>query len=238
MARRRIAIFGYEKLALDVTEYLDTADNDIIVVDQSEANLELARKRGFDTAQVDYSRDADLKGAGIGRDIDTVFCLLPSDAENVFLVISARALDPKVRIISIADSPGSIPKFLAAGADKVVDPYEISGRKIWRLFKRPIIAEVMETTLFGEPDLHVAQVRIAAGSFLDGRYVEGLSLRDHYDLVLLGMVDRDISDQFIFRTRGYNHKLDAGDILVVIGPRGAIEGLKRDLGESPGGSSA
>jgi voltage-gated potassium channel len=229
VTKRRIAIFGHEKIAVDIADYLDTGDNEIIVVDSNEEHLSRARKRGYATAMVDYSRDSDLKDIGIGRDIDIVFCLLPDDAENVFLVISARALDPDVRIVSVADSPESIPKFLAAGADKVVDPYELSGRKIWEILKKPIVSQVIDSTLFGDLDLLVGQVTITKGSFLENCHVEGLSLRDRYNLVLLGMVDRDMGDDFIFRTRGLNHRLGAGDILVVIGPRGEIERLRADL---------
>jgi voltage-gated potassium channel len=228
--KHRIAIFGYEKLAVDIADYLNNSRNDVIVLDCNEANISQAAKRGFETAVVDYSRDLELREIGIGAGIDTVFCLLPDDAENVFLVISVRSIDPRVTIVSIADAPDSIPKFLAAGADKVIDPYEISGLKIWRMLRKPIISQVMEKTLMSEPDLNLAQVPIVKGSFLDGLLVGDSRLRDYYDLVLLGMVDRALGDEFIFRTRGLRHRLDAGDILVVIGPRAEIDRLNKDLG--------
>lgn len=227
--KHRIAIFGYEKLAVDIADSLNSIRNDVIVLDSNEENIRQAAKQGFKTAVVDYSRDQELRDAGIGSDIDTVFCLFPDDAENIFLVISVRSIDPGVRIVSIADAPDSIPKFLAAGADKVIDPYEISGLKIWRMLRKPIISQVMEKTLMSELDLNMAQVVINNESFLDGRVVGDLRLRDYYDLVLLGMVDRTLGNEFIFRTRGLRHCLNAGDILVVIGPRAEIERLKRDL---------
>lgn len=228
--KHRIAIFGYEKLAVDIADYLNTTRNDVIVLDCNEENISKAAKRGFETAVVDYSHDLELREIGIGTDIDTVFCLLPDDAENVFLVISVRSIDPRVPIVSIVDAPDSVPKFLAAGANKVIDPYEISGLKIWRLLRKPIVSQVMEKTLMSELDLNLAQVPINKDSFLDGKVVGDARLRDHYDLVLLGMVDRTLSDEFTFRTRGLHHRLDAGDILVVIGPRAEIERLEKDLG--------
>jgi voltage-gated potassium channel len=227
--KHRIAIFGYEKLAVDIADSLNSIRNEVIVLDSNEENISQAAKQGFKTAVVDYSRDQELRDAGIGNDIDTVFCLFPDDAENVFLVISVRSIDPRVRIVSIADAPDSIPKFLAAGADKVIDPYEISGLKIWRMLRKPIISQVMEKTLMSELDLNLAQVVINKESFLDGRVVGDLRLRDYYDLVLLGMIDRTMGEEFIFRTRGLHHRLNAGDTLVVIGPSAEIERLKRDL---------
>jgi len=228
--KHRIAIFGYEKLTVDIADYLNSIRNDVIILDSNEENISQAAKRGFETAVVDYSRDLELRQIGIGTDIVTVFCLLPTDAENVFLIISVRSIDPQVPIVSITDAPDSIPKFLAAGADKVIDPYEISGLKIWRMLRKPVISQVMEKTLMSELDLNLAQVPIIKGSFLDGRVVGDARLRDYYDLILLGMVDRALGDEFIFRTRGLRHRLDAGDILVVIGPHIEIEHLKRDLG--------
>jgi len=228
--KHRIAIFGYEKLAVDIADYLNNVSNDVIVLDSNEENISQAAKRGFEAAVVDYSRDVELREIGIGIDINTVFCLLPDDAENIFLVISVRAIDPQVPIVSIADTPDSIPKFLAAGADKVIDPYEISGLKIWRILRKPLVSQVMEQTLMSEQDLNLAQVPVARSSFLDGRLVGDSRLRDYYDLVLLGMVDRALGDEFIFRTQGLRHRLDAEDILVVIGPRDEIERLKKDLG--------
>lgn len=231
--KHRIAIFGYEKLAVEVADSLNSIMNDVIVLDSNEENIRQAEKLDFKTAVVDYSLDQELKDAGIGSDIDTVFCLLPDDAENVFLVISVRSIDPEVRIVSIADSPDSIPKFLAAGADKVIDPYEISGLKIWRMLRKPIISQVMEKTLMSELDLNLAQVPITRKSFLDGHVLGDLRLRDYYDLVLLGMVDRNLSEEFIFRTRGLSHCLKAGDTLVVIGPHAEIERFKKDLDNKP-----
>ena len=227
--KHRIAIFGYEKLAVDIAESLKSIRNNVIVLDSNEENIRQAAKQGFKAAVVDYSRDQELRDAGIGRDIDTVFCLLPDDAENIFLVISVRSVDPGVRIVAIADAPDSIPKFLAAGADKVIDPYEISGLKIWRMLRKPVISQVMEKTLMSKLDLNMAQVVINKESFLDGQVVGDLRLRDYYDLVLLGMVDCTLGDEFIFRTRGLHHRLDAGDTLVVIGPRAETGRLKRDL---------
>lgn len=227
--KNRIAVFGYEMLAVDIADYLNNISNDVIVLDNKEENVNQAAKRGFEAAVVDFSQDQELKEVGIGSNIDSVFCLLPEDTENVFLVISIRAIDAKVHIVSVADAPDSIPKFLAAGADKVINPYEISGLKIWRILRKPIIAQVMEKTLMSDLDLNLAQVRIKKDSFLDGQAIGDFRLRDHYNLVLLGMVDRSLSDEFIFRTRGLRHTLNAGDILVVIGPSAEIRRFKKHL---------
>ncbi|HXK57824.1 MAG TPA: NAD-binding protein [Gammaproteobacteria bacterium] len=225
----RIAIFGYEKLAVDIADYLNKPRNDLIIVDNKEENIREAAKQGFETVLADYSHDQELREIGIGTDIETIFCLLPDDAENVFLVISVRSIDARVPIVSIADAQDSIPKFLAAGADKVIDPYEISGLKIWRMIRKPIVSQVIEKTLMSKLDLHLAQVTIEKGSFLDGRELAESSLRQQYDLVLLGLVDCNFGDEFIFRTRGLRHRLGAGDILVVIGPYSDIDRLRRDL---------
>jgi voltage-gated potassium channel len=227
--KHRIAIFGYEKIAVDIAQALNGIRNNVIVIDSDEQNIRKAEKEGFEVALVDYGCDQELREAGIGGDVDTAFCLFPDEAANVFLVISLRSIDPGVRIVAIVESPDSVPKFLAAGVDKVIDPYEISGHKMWRMLRKPIISRLMEKTLMSELDLNLGQVVINEESFLVGRAVGEFRLRDYYNLVLLGMVDRALSDDFIFRTQGLQHHLDTGDTLVVIGPSVEIERLKRDL---------
>ncbi len=227
--KRKIALFGYYRFAVEISNFLDPRDYEVLVMDSNERNLGEAAARGLKTAWVDYRVDEELQKAGIGRDVDTLFSLFPDDAENVFMVISARALAPDIKIVTVAETPDAIPKLEAAGADKIIDPYEISARKIWQILKNPQIADILEHVLFGRTDLHLAQVEIPRSSFLDRRHIREVDLGEQYNLVVLGVVDLEIGDDVIFSTKGFNHKLDTGDILVVVGPGAGIRKLRRDL---------
>jgi len=113
----------------------------------------------------------------------------------------------------------------------VIDPYQISGYKIYELMHRPLIAETLEKTVFGKDvDLEIAEIPVPKGSCLDGQYLDELELGIRYDLVVLGVVDRFYGDHLIFATDPKRHRIDADDVLVVIGPRAALERLRKDLG--------
>ena len=229
----RIAIFGYHRSAVEVAGYLQSRDYQVIIIDDDEDNLAKARYQGYKTARLDYRDDAELKKLGLGKELATVFSLFPDDAENVFLTISIRALAPGVRVLTIAHDPDSVPKLHAAGADKVIDVHEISGRRIWNLLKHPMITEVLESTLFGETGLNLAELVVRPGSFLDGRPIHELHLDREYDLILIGAVDADMAEQFIVTTEGLDNYLNSGDTLLVIGPNEGIDRLREDI-ERPG----
>ena len=110
----------------------------------------------------------------------------------------------------------------------MIDPYEITGRKIHDLIRRPLIAETLEHTVFGQQDLSLAEVVVTEGSSLDGRTLDGLEVNRSYNLLLLGAVDRERGNDFIFAIGRDSYRLDPGDVLVVIGPEEAIASFKRD----------
>ncbi|MET0094122.1 MAG: TrkA family potassium uptake protein [Sedimenticola sp.] len=224
----KVVIFGCNALSMEVALRLHESAWDLTLVTKDKLCLESVQNRGFKVVEADYTDDEELKRLGIGLDVDVVFTLFEDDAQNVFLTISVRDLAPSLRIISLAQSKDSAHKLKAAGVSKVIDPYEISGRKIHDMLKRPLIAEAIERLVYGREHLNLAEVTVTEDSFLDGRRLGELGLSKRYNLVLLGVVDRELGDEFIFSTSGVDHKLDRDDVLVVIGPGEEIERLRRD----------
>lgn len=229
MNNGKIAIFGCNTLGLQAAQNLRSKDYDFVVVDDDEKRLALAREKAYPVAAIDYRSDEDLLSIGIGGDIGMIFCFFSEDSENVFLVISARSLDVNLKIVSIVDEPESADKLLAAGADKIIDPYEISGRKIYELIKRPVISDIMDKTVFGEEDLNLAEIEIPRDSWLEHKTLKDLDLSRRHNLILIGIVDKELSSELCFATSGANHKLDAGDILVVMGPSREILAFKDSI---------
>ncbi|MBI1283207.1 MAG: TrkA family potassium uptake protein [Thiobacillus sp.] len=221
-----IALFGCNPLAMEVARRLSMGHTRFIMVDNETALVDTANKEGLDALQLDYTDDDALRSVGIGSHIEGVFCLFTEDSENVFLAISARALDPKLRIVAVCQAPDAAPKLLAAGADKVVDPYEISGARVHDLIQRPEVVELLEQTLFGRQDLNVAEITIPQGTWLHGIHLSILRKVMTQNLLLLGMVDLERGNELILSTRGIDHKLDYGDVLVVIGARSEIDAFR------------
>ncbi|MCW8944709.1 MAG: NAD-binding protein [Sedimenticola sp.] len=230
--RDRVIIFGSNSLSSAVAMQLKERDWDLLLVSSDEAALAKMAARGFNTQLANYSDDDELMELGIGQGVGVIFAFFEEDSENVFLTISAKSLDPDIKVISLTQSEDSARKLKAAGASKVIDPYEISGRKVYDMIKRPLIAETIEKVVYGQDYLNLAEITVVQGSFMDGQMLGELGLSRRYDLIVLGVVDRELGDEFIFASSGLNHKLDAGDVLVVIGAGPALEKLRIEAGRN------
>ena len=222
----RFAVFGCNPLAIEVAWRLSMAKTPFVMVDSDAALVDAANKEGLVAELIDYTDDDALRAVGIGGHIEGMFGLFTEDSENVFLAISARALDPHLRIVAVCQAPEAAPKLLAAGANKVVDPYEISGARVHELIERPEVVDLLEQTVFGQQDLNAAEVTIPRDSWLHGVHLSALRKVMTQNLILLGVVDLERGKELILSTRGIDHKLDYDDVLVVIGARSEIDSFR------------
>lgn len=229
MAKKKVALFGYNKVSRAAASRLAKGPYDVLVVDLDEQRLEQASAKGFATLAIDFRSDDALHAMGIGRDIEMIFCFFAEDSENVFLTISARAIAPRLSIIAIVKDPESADKLLAAGADKIINPYEICGRKIYELIKKPVITDILDHTVFGRDDLNMAEVEIPLGSVLENTQLSDLNLEKKFNLILIGVVDKELGSDLLFSIGDQDHKLDAGDILVVLGPAQEIAAFYNEI---------
>jgi voltage-gated potassium channel len=226
---KTVLVVGAGPVGLEVGRQLTEKGETVTIVDDLKTDVAKARSQGFDVQQVNLQDDEALKQIGIGAEVQVLFALLENDASNVFLVISARAIAADLPIVSISGTRDTIERLYAAGATKVIDPYRISGYKIYELMHRSLIAETLERTVFGKVDLDIAEIHVQEGSFLHGKYLDELFLSERYNLVVLGVVDRNFGENLIFATDPKRHRMDSGDILVVIGPEEAFRTFHQDL---------
>lgn len=226
---KHVAVFGYNRLSYEAISRLNKELYNILVIDHDPVRVALASENGFETANIDFRSDDDLKLIGIGSVIDTLFCFFDTDSENVFLTLSARALDTKLNIIAVVDSPESAEKLIAAGANKIIDPYQICARKIHDMLKRPDLTEIFDHTVFGRHDLHLAEVVVPENSYLQDNHVSQLQLSSQYNLILIGIVNKQLGEQMNFAVEEFDRKLSVGDILVILGPSREIRAFKKDV---------
>jgi voltage-gated potassium channel len=230
MMRGNLALFGCNALALEVARRLEDAGQSFVMIDKDEALVANARESGFRAERLDYTEDQTLRELGLGANLEGIFCLLQEDSENVFLVITARAIDPALRIVAISREPAAASKLMAAGADKVVDPYAISGARVYDLLARPDVVELLEETVFGMQDLNIAEITIPTGSWVHGVRLTEFKQRMQQNVLLLGVVDIEHGKELIFSTRNIDHNLDVDDVLVIIGSRDQIKAFRDMIG--------
>ncbi|HFD87025.1 MAG TPA: TrkA family potassium uptake protein, partial [Gammaproteobacteria bacterium] len=186
--RKSIVIFGAARQGMSIVKWLGPHADDLLMVTQKPLELEEISKLGLDVAEVDFHSDESLHDVGIGRWVKTIFCALADDSENVFLTLSARALDPHLGILCIAQSQEAGRKMLAAGATTVIDSHEIAAKRINELIHHPTVVEALEHTVLGHSDLMLAEIEIDPDCKLVGHQLSELRL-DDYNLVLFGVVD-------------------------------------------------
>src|SRR5208283_5048352 len=116
----------------------------------------------------DATQDAVLKEAGIEK-AKGLISVLPTDAENLFVVLSSRGLNPDLFIVARAVEEGSEQKLLRAGADRVISPYNIGGRYIAHTVLKPAVVDFIEfATRSGNIELQMEEVTITEDSKLVG----------------------------------------------------------------------
>lgn len=116
----------------------------------------------------DATQDEVLCDAGIER-ARGLISVLPTDAENLFVVLSARGLNQKLQIVARAGEEGSEQKLLRAGADRVISPYHIGGLRIAHTVLKPAVVDFIEfATKSGNLDLQMEEITIREGSRLVG----------------------------------------------------------------------
>jgi voltage-gated potassium channel len=226
---KRIAIFGNSSMALEAMGRLDSELFSATYVGENEQEIANIRDQGFTAEAIDFRNDVELRAIGIGTDIEYLFCFFAADSDNVFLTISARAIDKNLMIIAIVDDPDSADKLLAAGANKIIDPYEICGRKTYEILTKPEITNILDQTVFRRHDLNIAQVEIPKHSIFEKTKISQLKLNEHHNLILIGVVDKELGEELHFAIGEREHTLDAGDILVIMGPTREIKAFKEHV---------
>lgn len=220
--KQSIIIFGGGQQGMAIAKWLGGRAKDVLIVTKDLVEQQEVEKKGFNATLMEHTDDISLEAIGIGQWVTTIFCMFSVDAKNVFVTLSARALAPNLRILCIADSKGSSQKLLAAGATKVLDPYEITSNRISELVRHPLMVETLEHTILGKANLNLSEIKIKSDSPIQGKRLSEVKL-DPFNLILLGVVNQALSDQLIFNTMELDHRLDTGDYLVVIGPTEDIQ---------------
>lgn len=217
MKPRCAAIFGYNEYSKQIVKQItSTFDNvGVFVIDDVEF-LE-AKNDGINAGRFDLSDDWQSIEAQFDVEGLVVFCALADDAENVFLTISLRATFEKLFIIALAQDNESMMKMKSAGADKVMPILQIASNVIHDILSKPIMTQVLHDVLYEDSPLNIMEVEVGDTSPFNGLYLHDLHFKRDFDLILLAIVDQEMGTTFSFASKGHNHHIDAGDILVFMG---------------------
>ncbi len=152
-----VIICGFGRVGRQVAGDLRAAGERYVVIDERLEHVEEARHVGVRFIEASASEDEALLQAGIERARAVIACV-DSDAENVFVALSARGLNADVPIIARASKPDAEPKLLRAGATRVISPYRTSGSEMARAALTPQVSGAMDVA----PEYRLEEIEVRA----------------------------------------------------------------------------
>ncbi len=218
--RNHYIVCGYGRVGSTVARELVHAGHRVVVIDIKPESLLRAQADGHAIVEGDGTEDRTLQRAGIMR-ARGLITTIDSDANNVYVTLSARALNPGLFVVGRANLEGSEAKLLQAGANRVVSPYTMAGRRIAELAIRPRVADFIDAALsHGELAFSMEEVEVAAGGPLEGRRIADLRSDG---IFALAIVRRDHSYE---ANPSDDRELGAGESLVVSGSAEVLRALR------------
>ena len=215
---------GYGRVGLTVARELVHSGLKVVVIDVLPESLARARREGFLEVEGDATEEATLRAAGIER-ARGLITTIDSDAHNVYVILSARAINPKLFVVARANSADSEGRLMQAGADRVVSPYTMAGHRLAELATRPRVVDFIDAALsHGELAFSMEEVEVVAGSQIDGLTVG--ALRDT-GVFVLAIVQGERSYE---ANPPAGRVLKAGETLVV---SGSVPRLRELRGTEP-----
>jgi voltage-gated potassium channel len=198
-----------------VLEELIRTKRKVVVVEKEQKKVAELLNREIPTIEGDASSDAVLLNAGIERAAGLV-AALPEDKDNLFVVITARGLNPKLRIIAKVDDIAVREKFLRSGANSAVSSGYIAGMRMASELVRPETTSFLDSMLRGDSALRVDEVKVGETTHYRGKPLKECDVLASSGVVLVSMRHGTDGKEFIFNPPS-STILNAGDTLIVIG---------------------
>jgi len=226
---KNVIIFGYGKFGNSIAKSIKDEENtNVLVVVNNDIEYEVAVMEGMDVRKFNVESDASIEKLNIEEDTKLI-CAMDNNHENLFLALTLRGLYKDNYIIAISDSIHLTDKFKMAGVNRVIDIYTVSGNMIKNILKIPIATKFLQGFMNKSHDYKFIEIEIIENSKLNGIVLDKIDFNS-YNIIFIGMIDKELGNQFIFSTVGINHKVDSGDILVCIGKDEDIEKFKKEMG--------
>lgn len=213
-------ICGYGRIGGIICDELAEDGIPFLVIEQAPAAIERIIAKKYLFLEMDATCEEALLKAGImtARGIVTA---VHSDANNVFITLTARGLRPDIFVLARASEEMNEDKLLRAGANRVVSPYLIGGRRMGQILKRPTVSDFIDIATMGNQlGLMLEEARVKDGSNLIGKNLIDSNLRRDFGVIIVAI--KKVSGDMIFNPLP-SQVLEAGDVIVVIGKKDALK---------------
>ncbi|HVO99680.1 MAG TPA: potassium channel protein [Bryobacteraceae bacterium] len=224
-------VCGFGRVGRGAADELHQKGAPFVVVDNNEEKVERAIQEGMLAVLADASRDEVLREVGIDR-AKGLIATLASDADNLFLILTARTLNSKIHLTARVAEQSSEEKLRRAGADFVFAPYNSTGHRMAQALLKPHVQQFIDfTTQNLEIPVTIEQVRVSAHSGFIGATIEGMQIRSELGVIVLAI--RTPEGKMVFNPPP-DSRISVGDHLIVMGQPEGLQTLEHKLNEAPG----
>jgi len=221
-------ICGYGRVGEAVARHFAAHGAHFVVIDSDSDSLARAEGDGFFVARGDAAADEVLEAAGVRRAKGLV-AAVGSDAGNIYVTLSARVLNPALLIVARASSEDTVSKLERAGADHVVSPYGIGGKRMATLMLKPLVSDYLEVvTGGGELEFRVEEFALTPECCAVGRSIEDLGVRKQTGATILAV--RRANTGAFDTHPSPDSRLNPGDMVIAIGTPVEIAKLEELIG--------
>src|SRR5215213_1365799 len=216
---------GYGRVGRQVAYEFAHDDVPFVIVEQDPATVEECVGEGYLVLLGEASDDDVLEEAGIRR-ARGLIAAVNSDADNVFLVLSARKLNPELHIVARASSDESAAKLEIAGADRTLSPYAVGGRRLASLVTQPLVVDFLDIVTRGEEgmEFRLEEFSVPEDSIIADHTIGELRIGERTGAMILATRRREGSFD---TTPSASDRISGGDTLIVLGTREQVARLEQ-----------
>jgi voltage-gated potassium channel len=216
-------ICGFGRIGEIIARQLKERKIPLVIIESNPELLSTLEESSYSFINGDASREEVLLEAGIERAKGLV-AVVSSDANNVFITLTARSLNPNIFIVARGVEPGSEQKLIRAGADRVESPYELGGRKMAQTILRPNVTTFIELAMKEDVDLGMEEIIVTPTSALVGLALKDSGIRQQLNTIVVSI--KRASGEMLFNPSP-GTQIFAGDMLIALGMRNSLEALEK-----------
>lgn len=211
--RNHFIICGAGRVGSRLVATLQASDELFIVVEREPDRVAELTDRGVVVLVRDATLESSLREAGVEYARGLAACL-PDDADNVYVVLTARDLNSQLHIVARAAEEQAEAKLIRAGANRVVAPTIIGGHRMAVALTKPAVGDFIDSITANTLGLGFEQLEVERSSILAGRKLSETNIRSELDIVIVSI--RRSDGQMLFNPSGES-VIESGDILIAIG---------------------
>ena len=222
---RKIILFGYGNFGRQLYKHLSLLGYVVTVLSTKDEYINRAENDGIDVLKFDITKNSDILALNINQSRDLIYCAMNQTANNLFLVLTLRTLLPHANLIAISNSSENTRKLEYAGANSVIDLYEATSRRVVNILTKPAVTKALDDIIYKQNNIKMAEIELPKKSFLDGAFVHDINFKK-MGVILVAIIDKELGHELVFTDHRINHKLDAGDVLVIVAKDDDLKSFK------------